>query len=83
MAETNETGALRVDRGLFEGLIEALANKHSELELNLKKVTVSLPSLQMSVELDGVVSLSVHMREMSDEEKKALSAKNVKMMSTV
>jgi len=65
------------EKGLFEGMIEALANKHSQLDLNFQKVTVRVPGMQqIGVELDGTVTVSVHMRDMTDEEKRALASKN-------
>lgn len=70
-----------MEKGVLGGVLESLANKHSKLELNFEKVTVTLPNVRMSLELNGTVTLSVHMREMTEEEKKALAAKNVAMLS--
>ena len=70
------------EKGLFEGLIEALANKHSQLEINFQNVNLRMPGMQLGVELNGAVSLSVHMRDMSEDEKKAFAAKNVGMLTT-
>jgi len=67
---------------MLAGLLEALANKHSELDLNFQKVSVTLPNVRMSVELNGTITVSVHMRDMTEEETKALSAKRVEMLST-
>ena len=70
-----------IEKGLFEGMITALANKHSELELNFDKTTLRFPALQMSVEMSGSITLSVHMRDMSEDERKALSSKKIAEMS--
>jgi hypothetical protein len=70
-----------IEKGLLEGMITALANKHSELELNFERTTLRFPALQMSVELSGSITLSVHMREMSEDERKALSTKKITEMS--
>ncbi len=67
---------------MLAGLLEALANKHSELDLNFQRVSVTLPNVRMSVELNGMITVSVHMRDMTEEERKALSAKRVEMLST-
>lgn len=70
------------EKGLFEGLIEALADKHSQLDLNFQRVSVRVPGIQqVGVELNGTVTLSVHMRDLSNEEKQALASKNVAMLS--
>jgi hypothetical protein len=78
----SEGKAKEMEKGVFGGVLEALANKHSKLELNFEKVSVTLPNVRMSLELNGTVTLSVHMREMTEEENKALAAKNVAMIST-
>ena len=76
------SGIADVEKGLFEGLIEALADKHSQLDLNFQKVSLRLPGMQqIGVELNGVVSLTVHMRELTDQEKQAFAAKNVAIVS--
>ena len=81
MSETKEKGVGGMEKGFLGGLLEALANKHSELDLNFQKVSVTLPNVRMSVELNGTVTVSVHMRDMTEEEKKALAAKNVEMLT--
>ncbi len=76
--KSGDSNVAAVEKGLFEGLIEALADKHSQLDLNFQKVSLRLPGMeQIGVELNGTVTLSVHMREMTDEEKEALAAKSV------
>jgi dihydroorotase-like cyclic amidohydrolase len=75
---SEEGGMADMEKGLLEGLIEALANKHSQLDLNFQKVGVRVAGMQeLGLELNGVISLSVHMREMTEEEKQALATKNV------
>jgi hypothetical protein len=82
MSENKERGAGGVERGVIAGLLEALADKHSELDINLQKVTIKLPSMQVGVELDGLITVTVHMRNLTDDEKRASAAKNIGMMST-
>jgi hypothetical protein len=76
--KSGDSSMVDAERGMFEGLIEALADKHSQLDLNFQKVSLRLPGMQqIGVELNGTVTVSVHMREMTDQEKEALAAKNV------
>ncbi len=71
------------EKNLFEGLIEALADKHSRLDLNFQSVTLKLPAMQgFGVELNGTITVSVHMRDLTDEEKKALAASHVALTAT-
>jgi hypothetical protein len=81
MQTTRDNGVASVEKGLFEGLIEALANKHSQLEIDFHKVGVRLPGAQLGMELNGQIALSIHMRELTDEEKDAFATRNVKMIT--
>ncbi len=72
-----------VERGIFEGVFEALANKHSQLDVNFQRTTVRVPGFPAGIELNGVVTISVHMRELTEEEKKASAQRNVALMSAV
>jgi hypothetical protein len=68
-------------KGPYQGLVEAIADKYTEFDINLQGVNVKLPRSGISVELNGLVTLTVHMRELSEDEKRASAAKNVKIMS--
>ncbi len=61
-------------KGMIEGAIEALTDKHSQLEVQLDGIRVHLPGTRFAVELNGSVSVSVHLREMSEPERQALAA---------
>ena len=81
--KSGESDIAGVEKNLFEGLIEALADKQSQLDLNFQKVNLSLPGMQqIGLQLDGTITLSVHMRDLTNEEKQALSAKNVALTTT-
>ncbi len=69
------------DANFFEGLIESLADKHSQLDINFQKTNIKLPGMEKSFEIEGLVTFSVHVRDLTEEEKKASSKKNVVMMT--
>lgn len=73
---------VEMEKGLFEGLIDALADKHSQLDLNFQRTSIRFPRTQMSVELNGVITLTVHLRDLTEEERQASAAKNVALMAT-
>lgn len=79
MEKTKAVGAM--ESGLFAGLFETLADKHSQLDMNFQQVNVRFPNTGMTVELNGLVTLTVHMRELTADEKKASAARNVAVMS--
>lgn len=65
------------NRGAVEGLIEALKDQHSELEVRLEGMTLSLPGTHLSIQMSGTLTVSVHMRELTDQEKEAYASANV------
>jgi len=72
-----ESSENHVERGILEGLVEALANKNSQFDISLRDLTISLPNLRMSAELNGKLTISVTTRDLTDEEKTALAKQNL------
>lgn len=68
-------------KNFLEGLIESLADKHSQLDINFQNTHIKLPGMEKNLEIDGLVTLTVHLRELTDEEKRASSKKNVVLMT--
>jgi len=77
LAMTSEKVVEKVEKGLFEGMIEALSGKHSQLDIKINGLTLSLGRVPLNVELNGTISLSVHMRNLTDEERQAYVQHNI------
>ncbi|MGI0052680.1 MAG: hypothetical protein ACREC5_03645 [Thermoplasmata archaeon] len=67
----------RVSKGMVEGLVEALSDKHSQLDLRLEGLTLSVGDSRLAVRLSGAVTLAIHMRDLTDAEKTAHVAANI------
>lgn len=67
--------------GLFEDILDALADKHSQLDVNLQNVSLRLPNTGMSVEISGLITMTAHVRELTEDERRASSSRNVALMS--
>ena len=78
MAQSKSVAA---EKSMVEGILEALADRHSQLDINFQGMSVKFPSVGMSVECTGLVTLTAHVRDITDEEKKASATKNVALMS--
>jgi hypothetical protein len=74
-------GAAEVEKSLLAGLLEALSDKHAQLDINLQGISIKSPRTGLTVELNGVVTVTCHIREMTESEKKASAARNVALMS--
>jgi hypothetical protein len=66
-----------ISKGLVEGIIGALTDKHSQLDVRLRGLTLSLGESRLSLRLSGDLSLAVHMRDLTEEEKDAHVASNI------
>ncbi|HZY92733.1 MAG TPA: hypothetical protein VFG07_08210 [Thermoplasmata archaeon] len=59
------------------GLLGALANKHGQMDIRLDRVSLGIPGSPLGVELNGTVSVVVHMRDLTEEERKAHVTRNM------
>ena len=66
---------------MFEGLITALANKQSQVDLTFDRTNLRFPGTSIGMEINGTISLVVHMRELTEEERQILASKNVASLS--
>lgn len=58
--------------GMMGDLITAMSDKHSELEIRLDRLTLTLgDNERASVHLSGLMTVTIHLRGMSEEEKDA------------
>ncbi len=70
--ETTEMG-----KGLMEGLIEALSDKHSQVDIRLQGLTLDMGDRRLALRVSGAVSIAVHMRDLTDDEKSAHATANI------
>jgi hypothetical protein len=64
----------------FLDAIEALADRHGEIDVRLERLTVRLPLMPEAVELNGALTVSVHLRALTEKEKAARVAKEVRIL---
>ncbi len=64
----------------FLELVEALSNRQGQVDLRLDRFAVRLP-LGGEIELSGNLTVSVHLRELSDRERKAHEGRQVRVLS--
>lgn len=69
------------ESSLLGGIIEALSDKHSQLDINLQGMTVRLPNTGIGVELNGLLTVTCHVRDITEDERKASASRNVSMMT--
>ncbi|MCI4373555.1 MAG: hypothetical protein L3K02_07945, partial [Thermoplasmata archaeon] len=64
----------------FQDWMSAMVNQRGELDLRLEGVSLKLPFLAEPVELNGTVTVSFHVRELTEKEREARVAKEVRML---
>lgn len=69
-----------ISKGLMEGLIAALSDKHSQLDIRLQGLTLSAGDSRLAIRLSGTISLAIHMRDLTDPEKEAHATTNIARM---
>lgn len=65
----------------FAEMLEALSNHHGQVDIRLERLSLRLPFTGTPVELNGNVSVSVHLRELSDKERSAHVAKQLRALT--
>ena len=65
----------------FVELVEALANRHGEVDVHLEHLTLRVPMIREPIELSGTVTVSVKFRELSDRERQAAISRELKVHS--
>jgi hypothetical protein len=71
--ESSDGGAASV----FEEMMRALAGRQGEMELRLDRVKVRLPLLREHVEVSGSITITAHVRDLSDKERGAYASRTV------
>jgi len=76
-----ESGASVVPAGnpIVE-IVEALSNRQGEVDVRLDRLAVRLP-FGGQVELSGSVSVSVHLRPLTERERKAREGRQIRVLS--
>jgi hypothetical protein len=53
------------------GIVKALTDKHGQMDIRLKGVQLSWKGTPLSWELNGAVTVSLHLRDLTEKEKQA------------
>jgi hypothetical protein len=64
----------------FQDWMDAMSNRHGQVDLRLEHVALKLPWIPEAVELNGTVSVTFHMRELTDKEREARVAKEIRAL---
>jgi hypothetical protein len=81
MTMAQSKGASEAGKSFVEGILSSLSDKHSQLDINLQGMSIKFPNTGMALEFNGLLTVTCHVRDMTEDEKKASAAKNISMMS--
>ncbi|MCI4365666.1 MAG: hypothetical protein L3K10_06370 [Thermoplasmata archaeon] len=76
----NSDRSERKGANLFQDWVNAMSNQYGEVDVRLEDISVKLPFIPEAVRLNGTVTLSFHLRELSAKEKDARVAKEVRLL---
>ncbi len=69
------------ESNLFQDFVQAISDRHGQMDIRLDHLSLRLPLLKESLELNGTISVSVHMRDLTDKEKQARVAKELRTLA--
>ena len=69
------------DSNLFLDLIEAISDRQGEMDIRLEHLSLKLPLVPESIEVNGTITLTVHMRDLTDKEKAAHASKEIRALA--
>ena len=78
MAQSKHAGA---EKSMVVEFLEALSDKHTQIDVNLQGMNIRFPNTGMDVEFNGLVTVTSHVRDLTEDEKKASASKNVGLMT--
>jgi hypothetical protein len=62
---------------MLDGLLGAFVGKHGEIELRFEEVELRWKGTPLGLEMNGALNLTIHLRELTDDEKKAHVRRNL------
>lgn len=77
------TPTARVDRtrpNPLLDMVEALSDRQGELDIRLEHLSLRFPMMPETLELNGQVTVSLHLRDLSEKEKSARAAKEIRLL---
>lgn len=66
-----------ISKGLLDGVIDALTDKHSQFDLRFKDLSLRLGDSRLSLRLSGEVTVAAHLRDLTPQEKDAHVQSNI------
>jgi hypothetical protein len=78
MAQSRHAG---VEKSIVVEFLEALSDKHTQIDVNLQGMKIRFPNTGIDVEFNGLVTVTSHVRDLTEDEKKASASKNVGLMT--
>lgn len=63
----------------FLDFVEAIANRQGEVDVRLEHLTLRLPMLREPIEVNGSLTVSVHVRELTEKERSVRVTKEVRL----
>lgn len=69
------------DSNLFLDLIEAISDRQGEMDIRLEHLTLKLPLVPETIEVNGTVTLTVHLRDLTEKEKAAHASKEIRALA--
>lgn len=73
---------IEMNRGLAEGIISALEDMHGQWDIRLQGIRWNLIGTRFGMELNGSITVAMHLRELDPREKRAHVDRTITQLKT-
>jgi hypothetical protein len=70
----------RHESNLFMDMMEAASDRHGQMDIRLEHLSFRLPILRDTLEVNGTISVTIHMRDLTEKEKQARIERELKLI---
>jgi len=72
-----QSGMMDLGAAFVGEMLKSLTDKHGQVDVRVNGLALTFKGTPVGVELNGSITMTVHMRDLSDEEKKAHKSANL------
>ncbi len=65
----------------FLDMIEALSNRHGQVDIHLDRMSLKFPFVKQPLEVNGTVTISVHLRDLTEKDRAAHVSRQLKTLA--
>lgn len=69
------------ESNFFQDFVAAVSDRYGQMDIRVEHLTLRLPILKQNLELNGTITVTVHMRDLTEKERQARVAKELRALA--